>query len=495
MTRIRRALLFTSGERYTNLFINFILVASVSRLLSPTEIGVSVIGTTILGIIEVLRDIPTPYLVQKKDLHQDDVATAFTCMLILSITLGVALFASAKLIGGWYGDAKLIPYCQLLAVGLLPGPIERPIMALMRRNMAFDHLAIINVAGTAVNATVAVGMAFTGFSFMSFAWAALAGNLTAAVLALYFLRDFSIFRLVLTKWRHAVTLGAYSSAWALTSRTPELISYLLLGRLLRMDAVGLYNRARIVNDLPGKILLSGLAPVVFPAFAVETRGGRDLAQPYLLALTIVTALHWPAFLSLALLAHPIVGVLLGQQWVGIVPLVQIIAIANLFSFSKALTQPTLMAVGAFRDLLLSAVFALPLGLLLIATGASFGLEALAWSLVLKVPVDVSIELIFIRRHAHFTWTQFFIAIRKSAVVALCAAAGPAVLVCSAGSVSSILSLAVAVPLATFGWVGGLYVTRHPLAYEIGIAAAALSRMQISRFGPLSLRRKTADRSG
>lgn len=495
MTRIRRALLFTSAERYTNLFINFILIAIVSRLLSPAEIGVSVIGTTILGIIEVLRDIPTPYLVQEKELTRDDSATAFTCMLMLTAVLGVALFAGAKLIGGWYGDAKLVPYCQLLALGLLPGPIERPIMALMRRNMAFDNLAVINVAGTMVNAAVAISMAFTGFSFMSFAWAALAGNLTGAALALYFQRDFSIFRPVLTKWRRAFALGGYSSAWALTSRTPELISYLLLGRLLRMDAVGLYNRARIVNDLPGKILLSGLAPVVFPAFAVETRGGRNLAQPYLLALTIVTALHWPAFLSLILLAHPIVGVLLGPQWMGIVPLVQIIATANLFSFSKALTQPTLMAVGAFRDLLLSAVFALPLGILLIATGASFGLQTLAWSLVLKVPIDVSIELIFIRRHAHFTLTEFFTAIYKSAIVALCAAVGPAVLVSSASSGTSILSLAIAVPLAAGGWLGGLYLTKHPLAQEIAIAAAAISRRPVFGLGLLSLRRKAADRSG
>jgi O-antigen/teichoic acid export membrane protein len=495
MTKIRRALIFTSAERYTNLATNFVLIACVSRLLSPKEIGVSVIGTTILGFIEVLRDIPTPYIIQEKSLGRDGVATAFTCMLLLSIALCIALFTGAGLLSTWYGDPKLVPYCQLLAIGLLPGPIERPIMALMRRSMAFDILAVINVAGTAVNAVVAVSLAFAGFSFMSFAWAALAGNITCAVLALYFHRDLSAFVLRLTTWRRALALGGYSSAWAIVVRTPDLFSYLMLGRLLQMDAVGLYNRARVVNELPSKILMQGLSPVVFPALAVEARSGRSLKQPYLLALTIITALHWPAFLVLGLLAHPIVSVLLGPQWIGIVPLVQILALANMLSFSKVLTQPVLMAAGAFRDLLLSAVVALPIGIVLLVTGATFGLQAICWSIVVKVPIDVCIELRFVRRHVAFTWREFCLAISNSAIVTACTAVGPAILLATTGGGPAALTLAISATLACGGWIGGLFLTRHPLGKEIGLAASAIVRMFAEKLGTVGLRRKTTGRAG
>jgi O-antigen/teichoic acid export membrane protein len=379
----------------------------------------------------------------------------------------------------------------LLAIGLLPGPIERPIMALMRRNMAFDSLAVINVTGTALNAAVTIGLAFGGFSFMSFAWAALAGNVSCALLALYFQRDLSIFRINLATGRRAFALGGYSSAWAMVSRTPDLISYLVLGWLLRMDVVGLYNRARLINELPSKILMQGLAPVVFPALAAEARAGRGLKQPYLLALTIITVLHWPAFLVLGLLAHSIVSVLLGPQWMSVVPLVQIIALANLCSFSRPLTQPLLMAAGAFRDLLLSAVVALPFGIILLTIGATLGLHAICWSIAVKVPIDVIIELSFIRRHVAFSWTEFCLAIRKSAVVAGCTAAGPAILMATAGGGPAVLLLAIGTALAAAGWWGGLFLTRHPLATEIGIVAAGVARMRTMPPGIAALRRKAA----
>lgn len=475
MTRIRRALVFTSAERYTNLTINFVLIAAASRLMSPAEIGVSAIGATIIGVIEPLRDVPTPFIVQQRKLDQADIASSFTCMLALTLLLGGTLFAAAPRLAAWYGDPRLAQYCALLALSLLPGPFERPVMAVMRREMAFDQLAIANVTCTAVTAATALGLAFAGFSYMSFGWAALGGNLAGAMIALCLRGSPAYFRPTLSRGRTALALSAYSGVWALTTRIPDMIAYLLLGRFLQMEAVGLYNRARILNDLPSKTLMSGLTPVVFPALAAEAREGRDLAKPYLLALSIVTALHWPAFLGLFILAHPIVAIMLGPQWDNVVPVVQIIALANLFSFSRDLTQPVLMAKGAFKDLLRSAVLALPTGILLVVIGVTNGLHALAWAMVAKVPIDVAIELIFVRRHVRFTWLQFAGAIRKSAVVTLCAMVGPALFAALAGTMAAVPGLLSGVGLAGIGWLAGLYLSGHPLAGEITLLTGTLWR--------------------
>ena len=78
----------------------------------------------------------------------------------------------------------------------------------------------------------------------------------------------------------------------------------------------------------------------------EIRQGNDLKRAYLQALSHITVVHWPALLLLAVLAQPIVMVLMGQQWTQIVPLVQIISIACLFWFPMVLT-PAILAVCLF----------------------------------------------------------------------------------------------------------------------------------------------------
>src|SRR5690242_15236490 len=56
MTAVRRALLLSTADRYFTFASNFAVAAAVSRILTPAEIGVSVVGMAILGIALSVRE-------------------------------------------------------------------------------------------------------------------------------------------------------------------------------------------------------------------------------------------------------------------------------------------------------------------------------------------------------------------------------------------------------------------------------------------------------
>jgi O-antigen/teichoic acid export membrane protein len=465
---VRRALLFTSIERYLNLTINFLVIAIVSRLLTPDEVGLSVIGLTILGIVELLRDIPSTYLVQQKDLRPEDVRTAFTSMALVSIVLVAGLIVLAEPLARTFNNPEVAFYIRLIAIACIPGPFERPIMALLRRDMEFGKLAIVNIGTYVAYAVVIVPLVALGVSYESFGWAYLAANTTAACIALCFRRELWMFRPLLTEWRRALAFGGFTSAWALLNKAYDLVPYLVLSRIFPAGAIGLFNRALTVSDLPNKLLFSGIGPVIFPAFAAESRAGRDLTEPYLLGVTYITVLLWPSFLLLILLAEPAVNILFGHQWAEIVPLVQIIAVSMLFSFTAKLNYPILVAAGAMRDLLSSAAIVVPIGLI-VTCGATFaGLQALAWSVVFKVVFQGCVEQYYVQRHTRFTLSELFRATHKSALVTLFTMIGPLVVIILSRSnsdwnvgedIGAFLSAAIC-------WFAGLWLTRHPLYGEI-----------------------------
>jgi O-antigen/teichoic acid export membrane protein len=465
---LRRAFLFTSIERYLNLAINFSVIAIVSRLLTPEEIGISVIGVTLLMVIELLRDVPSTYLVQQKELSREDIRTAFTAMALLSTVLVTLMIGFSDGIARAFNKPDLASYVCLIAVASIPGPFERPIMALLRRDMAFGKLAVINVTTYVVHALVTVPMVALDFGYMSFGWAYLAANTMAAILAIGLRREFWMFRPLLSEWRRAIRFGGYVSAHALLTKSQELVPYLVLSRLLPLDAVGLFNRAMMISDTPNKLLLAGLSPVIFPALAAEARAGRSLKQPYLLGLAYITALQWPAFLLLALLAHPAVEILFGQQWLEIVPLVQLICIAMLFSFTARLNYPTLVATGAMRGLLATALIGVPICLAVTSASALVGLQAVALSTLFRTVFQAIVEQYFLRRHVSFAWTEFGQAIWRSALVALCSVVGPlGVMIWAGGRFDlSIAQAACAAASAPVGWLAGLRLTRHPMIREV-----------------------------
>jgi O-antigen/teichoic acid export membrane protein len=475
MSGIRRALLFTSAERYINLTVNFALIAIVSRLLTPAEVGVSAFGAVMLALVETLRDLPSTYLVQQKELSREDVRTSFTVMVGISLLLAGGIIFGAEWIAALYGDHGLAAYLVVFALALLPGPIERPIMALFRRDMAFARYAFVNVTIVLVNAAVTVGLALAGFSYHAFAWAALAGALAGAALTLWFRPEFWIFRPHLGAWRQALRSGGSSSLYVLLYQLSDMLPYLVLSRVYKFEGVGFYNRALLVSQTPGKLLLSGLSPVVFPALAAEVRRGGDLKVPFLTGVAYITAVYWPAFALLALLAFPAVEILVGPQWLSIVPLVQIIALAMMSSFSGMLIYPTLMAIGAMRDLVLSALIVVPVSGVITAIAAAHGLTALALSLVLTYAMQAAVGLAFVRRHLHFGWAEFWAATARSALVTAFAAAPPAAWIAAEGMrfdmpVGEGIALGAA---AAAGWLAGLWIARHPFRHEVALILGGL----------------------
>lgn len=278
MNSFRYALLANTGERYITLAINFILLALLSRILTPRDIGIAAIGAAALSLIECVRDVPTNYLIQKADIDAFDRQTAFTAMVGTTAIIVVVVLASAHVIAGVYGDSAVAEYLGVLAIALLPGPFERPLMATLRRQVRFADLAIVNIAVVIVNACVTLVLALLGFRYMAFAWGLLSGNITAMVLAAVIAWQPNTYKLNLSRWRSAFSIGGYSTLTDLSARVVELVTYLIVSRGARLDNVGLYSRALGLNMLPEKLFVTGVTQVAFPIISEYARQDRDLKQ-------------------------------------------------------------------------------------------------------------------------------------------------------------------------------------------------------------------------
>jgi O-antigen/teichoic acid export membrane protein len=472
MTGIRWALAVSTTERYFNLTVSFATTLAVSRILTPAEIGVWAIGLATATAILAFREFTSgAFLIQRRILTREEVQGAFTAMLLMTATIATVLALGAPLIADFYGEPKLVQYLRVAALAIVFEVVAAPLTALMRRDMAFTHLAIINIVGVAVYSIMTVTLAVLGFSYLSFAWGWAAAAGLTGVLAICLRPDLWAFKPVLRRWRGMLEFGTCNGLNAFLYRLYEAIPTMVLGRVLSFDAAGLYNRALLLCQLPDKIVLGGAVPVILPALAAEVREGSDLRASFLRAVSIITALQWPALVGLAILMHPVVLVLLGHQWLGAVPLAQIIALASLFYFTAELNYPVLVSLGAMKDLLLRALIAWPLSALIIAGASAFGLTAAALSFFVIVPFQAYVSLYFVRRHVPITWRELANVCWRSAVITLCSAAGPLGVVASLGfrfDISATAAL-LAGALAAAGWLAGVWLTQHPLLHEIRLA--------------------------
>jgi O-antigen/teichoic acid export membrane protein len=483
MSRVRRAFLMSSFEQYLALLINFGMMATLARLLDPGMIGIAVVGMGLSAAIFSLREFVTPdFLIQRETVTQDDIRTAFTVVIAFSIILATALFLAAPLLARFYGEPGLTPFLGVALTAALVETSALPSIALMRRDMTFGIIAQIRVSSSVMTALVTVSLAWLGHGYMCYAWGMLVGSMTTVALVFVTRPEPKNCLPSLAIWRDIVEFGRFRGATSFAEKAYETIPQLLLGRMMPMASVAFYNRANAICGIPDRFILSSVFAVAFPALAEQVREGHDVKASYLRLLSYISVVYWPALVVLAITADAVVRIILGEDWTQVVPLVRILSIAGIFWFPVIPTNPLLLAMGKNRDAFVASLLARSVAATILCSASLFGIVAMAASQFLALPFQMAVALCFARKYVAFTWRELIDAIWPSAIVTLCAGAGPLAVV--AGDGVERLSLAgfcLSGVLAATGGVTGLVLTGHPFLAEVtGLLRAPSSFMRRPR---------------
>ncbi|WP_137127530.1 oligosaccharide flippase family protein [Roseomonas sp. HF4] len=489
---LRLALLVTTGDRYVSMAVNFISLAVVARLMAPEDFGVAVLGAAITSVAVAAREFASQtWLIQRQELSTPTVRSFFTVMVLVTLLIVGGIYGAADWIEQIYDREGITFYLHLICLALLIEPISQTIGGLLRRELAFGKVAILNITNAMVYGFVIVELVALGMTFEAFGWAWLASASTTSVVAVFLRRDLRIFVPLGAGLLEPLRFGAYNGSSALLHRTFEALPLLAVGHILNVAATGMFQRVLTVAQLPDRMLLSGVISVALPAFAREARKGGNLRQAYLRAIEYIAAFQWPALALLAVLADPIILMLFGSQWTDVADLLPIAAVAWMFFFTAEINYPVLVVCGAIRANLIRAAIIYPASGALIIAAAGWGLEAAVWSLLIVGPFQCVVSMLFVRRVVAFSAWDLLAHAWRGMVLALAASIGPLLLtqIGFLGLTNPVVQLLLAAPLAGIGWLLAILATAHPLRGSLSGVPGARSNTLVAYLLRISSKRR------
>ncbi|MDH7785966.1 lipopolysaccharide exporter [Ochrobactrum sp. 19YEA23] len=487
MKNHRRGFVIATLEQYAGLLCNFLTVVAVSRFLGPSETGMGVVGLSVAAIVFSLREFASAeFLIRIEKVEDRDIQTAFTFLMSVTAVLAVALFLARDYFAVTYHDPMLSLFLTITIIAAVIESVSLPVVALLRRDMAFGALARIRTAGSVCGAAVTIATAWWGFGHMCFAFGSLAA---AAVTTAFAAALYPLARLLRpslasigTAWQFSMYLGSSAGL----SKICETFPQLMLGRFMPAASVGIYNRANTLSGLPDRVFLSAIFTVAFPMLSAQVRAGVDIAQSYVRALSYISVVYWPAQMLLALLAYPAVHIVLGPDWYDATPIVVIMCLASVFWIPIILTYPLLMALGANRDAFVSNLISRVVTTVILCVAAYHGLMAVALSLFISTPFQMVISVVYVRKHVPFSYRMLGAELLRSGFVTLLTMAIPLAMVAAAGTLEVHWGMGIAIGFAGMAsWLGAVLITRHPFASEITpVLGWALARVasRLGRFG-------------
>jgi O-antigen/teichoic acid export membrane protein len=465
----------SSIEQYLALVINVTVVATMARLLTPDSVGHAVTGIGLGAIALSLREFTTPeFLISKREIAEYDLRTSFTLLFLMTALIAAGLTALSPTIAAFYGSPELQLFLLLVVLSAFADVISLPIVAILRRNMAFGILANIRTAALAISALMTVTLGILGFGYVSYGWGMLANAVTLTILSVL-VTPFSMrsaCRPSLASWKTAFGFGSFKGASQAIDRIYENVPQLILGKVISMTSVGLYSRANTVCGVPDRIIMSAFYAIAFPALAASVREGKNIKKAYLNTLSYLSVLYLPGVLMIAITADPIVHLVLGPQWEEAILLVRLMALAAVFWCAVIVTNPLLLALEQNRDAFISSLLSRSAAAVALCTASTYGVLAMALSQFISLPVQLLIAIYFARKHLGFTVAEFISAIYPSLIVTLFAVAGPLVLlILNVQHLDmSLLVFGLTLLCAACGWLTGIVLVRHPFLAEVNLVA-------------------------
>ncbi|HOG46257.1 MAG TPA: lipopolysaccharide biosynthesis protein [Anaerolineae bacterium] len=393
--RSMAAAAWSLGSVLTQACLQLTVMAVLARHIPPEDFGLYAIVSMALGMVAMFSEIGVrPAVVQHKDVCGRYVGMAFMLSLGLGGLAMALTWIAAPWVAAFFGQPQVTGLLRATSVTLLISGYAAVAMALFERELHYRKLALIDVASyTAGFGLVGIGLALRGAGV----WAIVAATVSQSLMRALLLATTSR-PIVRPKWswrdlRDLVRFGAGLSAAQLFGYGASQADNAAVGRLIGPEALGLYQMAFTIMDLPRRFLGIVVDQVMYAAM---TRVQDDMARlrtGYLQSLEVTTVVLLPVTVLAVVVAPEAVRGLLGERWSGAVLPAQILLTQVPLRASVRLSDSLGGAVGrVYRLAATKMLYALMVGVGAVA-GARWGLEGVATAVTL---VTVANWLIMVR---------------------------------------------------------------------------------------------------
>lgn len=468
-SRLKVSLMLSAIGEYSTQIIGFVSIMILARLLSPEEIGVyAVAGIASLLAAELSSFGAIQFIIREKNIHENKIRSVLGMTIIVSWGLGLLLILSAPYIAIFYDKAPIKNILWILSISFFVVPFIGVPIALWRRGMQFGQIAFLKLTGQLITSVSSIILVLLDFSYYGLAIGMIIGLISRLLISIFFKPPGTVWMPRFTFVRSMVRFGIFSSLTNVSTRFTESIPDLVIGKMATMADVGYFSRGLGAILFLNKIIISSVSPVILPHLAEVKRSGKLVVEAYLRSTNILLAFTLPVFAVAGAASYPMINALFGDQWDSAVSITSILAIWVMFVSVHSFSASAFIVSGAEKIMFTSELIVTVTRLILVLSTASYGIELVAWAMVLSGVVEFIAKTLALKKTLGLMLRRMVIALWPNLFIAfICWLAtiliGYLIVFEETNPFQSIAIIAITLPII---WLFLLRVTKHEAWYII-----------------------------
>ncbi|MBW2594456.1 MAG: lipopolysaccharide biosynthesis protein [Deltaproteobacteria bacterium] len=344
--KVVRGGMWVFGLRIIDRGLGFVRTIILARLLAPEDFGL--LGIAMLAIATLETFSQTGFqtaLIQKKENVESYLDTAWTVSAIRGVLIFLILFLFAPLVATFFNSPQAMLVIKVIAVSTLLSGFRNIGILFFQKELEFNKQFIYEFSATLVDITIAITLAFMLRSVWALVWGGLAANFVRLFMS-YILHPYRPHvRLNKGEFKELFGFGK----WVLGSSILVFLvtqgDDIFVGKMLGVTALGFYQMAYLISNMPTTEIAHVASQVTFPAYSKLQNDIQRLKEAYFDALQLTAFVSIPMAGGIFVLAPEFTQIFLGEKWMPMVSAMQVLVLAGLVRSIAATAGTLFVAIG------------------------------------------------------------------------------------------------------------------------------------------------------
>ncbi len=310
--------------------VNVAGLAVLARILTPYEFGLFGMVAIVMRFMDTFRELGFgTAVIQRDDVTNAQMSGLFWMNAAVATGLGLALGLASPLVARFYGEPGLNGITRYLAISFALGGLSVQHQALLRRQMRFVALSVIDVAAFALATGLAVLLAYEGWGTWSLVGRTLANAIFLSGMTWLAVRWVPELPRKTPGLGKLVRFGANISGFNLLNFFSRNADNLVVGKFFGAQALGFYEKSYDLMMLSLKHVSGPAASVAVPALSRLQKEPERYRDAYFDIVDKILLVSMPFGAVMLAASEELVTIVLGHQWLAAVPIVRAFGIVIL----------------------------------------------------------------------------------------------------------------------------------------------------------------------
>lgn len=315
INHLRSGVIYTAMGKYSNVIIQLIVNAVLSRLLTPYDYGVvSVIQVFLLFFTTIVDAGLGPAIIQNKKLTEYDNRVLFTYSIEFSALLSLFFACCSPFIAWFYHDRQYVWLTLAMTGVLFFQGINMVPNALMDKAKRFKEVNIRLIIANICGGVVGIIGAYLGLGAYALILSFLVPAVVAFCLNMWLIRTRPSRHTDRTSLRKVWTFAKSQFGFNFINYFSRNTDKILVGKMMGPVALGNYAKSYQLLMMPNQVLLGVLNPVLLPVLSDYQDDVNFVRRSYMKIVHILALVGVPVSVFLCFESRDIIFFLYGNQW-------------------------------------------------------------------------------------------------------------------------------------------------------------------------------------